>query len=314
MNHYESVDVLIIGGGPAGLSAAMFLGRCMRKVIICDSGEGDSSSRSSTSGFIGHDGCPPSEFLRIGRQELGKFDTVNYLRTTVLEVERHGFEFIAVCSNHRTYSARAVLLATDFVARPPAIPGAENFMGTSLHQCPYCDGWEHRNQRIGVIGSDPTAADLAVKLLRWSTHVTLYTNGAELANPRTEKRLHKSHIKVVPEPIAALQGQGSRLEKLRMADGTTNLCDALFYTSPRKYHPLLAANLGLDLRRLQAAGGSGAAGETGVQGLYVSSNDFKTGEFAIIAAADGIRVGEAINNWLTEADQSYLAVQQFSRF
>jgi thioredoxin reductase len=314
MNHQETVDVLIIGGGPAGLSAAMFLGRCMRRVIICDAGEGESDPHASTSGFIGYDGCRPSEFLKMGRQELRKYETVTYLRTTVVDVERHGFEFVATCDNHRTYSARAVLLASDFVARPPAIPGAENFLGTSLHQCPYCDGWEHRNKRLGVIGADPASVDLALMLLRWSTQVSLFAHGSEVFSQRSEKRLIKSHVRIIPGTITALEGSDGDLELVRMEDGSAYPCDALFFSAPRKYHPLLAANLGLDLNRLERANHGDRPGETGIQGLYVAMNTFKSGEFAIIASAEGIRVGDAINNWLTEADQSYLAVQQFSHF
>ncbi len=303
----KSFDVLILGGGPAGLSAALLLGRCMRRVLICDSDFADFEAHTSTSGFIGHDGCEPIEILRLGKEQLLKFDSVSTLHEPVEDVERNGIGFRARCKDGRSFIVRSVLLTSGFVARLPGIPGAERFYGHSLHQCPYCDGWEHRGKEIGVMGADLAAVDLAVKLLLWSPKVTLFTDGESLPDDATERRLEDAGISIISGTITALEGDGNQLQRIRTV-GASFSCDAMFFWVARKFHSALASHLGCDFERRDSVIGCEPDGATGVHGLFAVGSTHKTAEFAIVAAAEGIKVAEAINDWLMEADQSYLAV------
>lgn len=290
------------------MSAALLLGRSLRKVVMLDASQGEIDPGSWSGGAFGPVGCSPTEFLRTGRAQLSMFDTVTCLRATVHDVERSGFGFTAHCDDGTTITARALLLASDFIARTPDIAGAEQFYGSSLHQCPYCDGWEHRGRKIGVLGADEAAVDLALKLLQWSPQVTLFADGGTL-DAAGEKRVEKARIQVIRESVVALEGQERNLEGVRTDDESCHSCDAVFFTSPRKYHTSLAARLGCDWERVVGAVRWQPDGDTGIEGLFVAGHASKTSGFTVIAAGEGLKAAEAANNWLLAADQSYLAVQ-----
>ncbi len=309
MSTPEIVDVVIVGGGPAGQSAALLLGRCMRRVTLVDASE--LASESPPWGAAGHDEVTPYESLRAPRGQLHSFNAVTGLRASVDDVERSRFGFMVHCSDGTVITSRALLLAADFVAPTPAITGAEQFYGSSLHQCPYCDGWEHRDRRIGVLGADEGAVDLALKLLQWSAQVTLFSNGGTVA-AECVQRLKKARISVVPGTVTSLEGLDRNLERLRIDEASTHPCEALFFSAPRKYHSLLAARLGCDLERMSGAVHWNPDGDMLVEGLFVAGNVLERGEITAIAASDGLKAAKAANDWLLEADHSYLAVTPIS--
>ena len=308
MKNGEIHDAVIVGGGPAGLSAALLLGRCMRKVVLIDAGRSGLEVGMISPPGGESDGCSPSEFLRAGREQLAQFATVTYCQADVDDIERNGIHFTAHCSDGEVFNSRALLLASDFVARTPPIPGADRFYGSSLHQCPYCDGWEHRGRHIGVLGADAAAMELALKLLQWSSRVVVYTNGGQL-EPAYEKRLEKAKVRIVQGKVIALDGEGKDLEQLVLEDGTRSSCEALFYCSARRYHTSLAARLGCDLERIHGALHWRSDGDTGIEGLFAAGSVTRTDEMTVIAAGEGLKAAGAVNDWLLEADQSYLAAR-----
>lgn len=310
-NLVDLVDVVIVGGGPAGQSAALLLGRCMRKVVIVDVSAGEMESDTTAGSTLDHDGSIPYEFRRADGGQLHKFKSVTHLRATVDDVERCRFGFAIHCSDGSTLTTRALLLASDLAAATPAIPGAEQFYGSSLHECPYCDGWEHRGRKIGVLGAGEAAVDLALKLLQWSPQVRLFPNGGMVA-PLCKKRLETHRIHVVPGMVTALEGQGKNLEFLRIDDDGSHPCEALFFSSPRKYHSSLAARLGCDLERMSGAVQWWPDGDMVIEGLFVTGSAWNTPEITAIAASEGLKAAKAANDWLLEADRSYLAVTPVS--
>lgn len=306
MKHSNVYDVVIAGGGPAGLSAALLLGRSMRKVLVCGSEEDHHRFHPSSCGFIGHDGRPATDYLTVGMLELAKYPSVEYSQTAVVKLDRPSCTYQVVCSDGSVCVSRAVLLAPDFVAEVPAIRGAEECFGITLHQCPpYGDGWDHRNQRIGVLGSDATSFALARRLRRWSNDVTLYTHGATPFSSPFNVGRGTNDLPIRVEEVKELISNGGILTGIRMASGAVHPCDAMFYATTAQV-PALATRMGWEMGATQGLFPGRHDGDTGIQGLFIAGGSFKSAEFAILASADGIRVAGEINDWLEEAGRSYL--------
>ena len=148
------VDVIIVGGGPSGLSAALALGRCRRKVLIFDKGEPRNAASKGMHGFLTRDGIEPLEFLRLGREELRRYPSVEFRSSEIVAAECKDREFMARSESGEVFTSRILLLATGIVDELPPLPGIERFYGRSVHHCPYCDGWEHQDQPLAVFGED----------------------------------------------------------------------------------------------------------------------------------------------------------------
>jgi thioredoxin reductase len=303
MNDSQSLDALIVGGGPAGLSAALILGRCLRHVVVCDSNHPRNERSPALHGFLGSDGIPPLEFLRRSRAQLERYETVRYVTTTIVDVEHGKAGFITRDAAGKEWRSRALLIATGLVDRLPAVPGIEDFMGTSVHHCPYCDGWENRGKRLGVIGSDPDAVGLGIELLRWSGDVTIYTNGGKQDLAADPAR--KPPLEFVTEKISALEGGGGKLVSILLENGGRRDCDSLFFFPSQYLHSDLALKLGCQIEGEALA--CGPSGETMTDGLFLAGNATVGVQMALLAAAEGLKAGVAINNWLETRYDSALA-------
>jgi thioredoxin reductase len=252
-------------------------------------------------GYLGHDGIHPGEFLELARAQLEPYDSVQQVRGRVSEVKRMAGGFSVSCENV-TYNARALLLATGIVDRLPDIPGVLQFYGVTLHHCPYCDAWEHRGQRLGVLGSDAAAVELALELVLWSPQVTIFTQGVEVSVPLALERLLSAGIQRVTDVPVALEGRGNRLAGVRTAN-EFHSCDALFFSPEQAQQSPLAERLGCEVDGSGCVVECNEDGATGQEGLFIAGNASKGVQMALIAAAEGLKAAAAINNWLLERDR-----------
>jgi thioredoxin reductase len=165
-------DVIVVGGGPAGLSAALMLGRCRRRVLVCDRGEPRNRYSRALHGYLTRDGIPPSEFNAIGRDELTTYG-IECRATKVVSAAPVNTGFEVTLADDRVEGARFILLATGMVDELPPIGGMEACYGRSVFHCPYCDGWEWRDHRLAAVGKTSGAAKLALALTTWSREVLL---------------------------------------------------------------------------------------------------------------------------------------------
>lgn len=291
-------DVIIVGGGPAGLSAATILGRARRRVVVFDDGRYRNEASRGIHGFLTRDGIHPAELRRIAREQLARYD-VEYLCNHVTSVHRKEDNFEAVLADNSRYQSRKLLIATGVVDQLPALAGIDRFYGAGVHHCPYCDGWELRDQPLAAYGK--TAAGLAASLKTWSPDVVLCTGGPAHLKPEDAARLDRLGIPVYRQKIDRLEG-AERLEQIVFADGTVLPRRGLFFSAGQTQRSPLASDLGCSFTK-HGTVRTGKLEGTNVPGVYVVGDASRDVQLAIVAAAEGAKAAIAINQALQlEAD------------
>jgi len=291
-------DVVVVGGGPAGLSAALMLARCRRRVLVCDAGQPRNAASRGVHGYLTRDGTPPAELLRLAREELCRYN-VEQRTVTVAAVDRVDADFTVTLDDGERLMTTSVLIATGVRDHLPAIDGLEACFGISVHHCPYCDGWEVRDQRIAVVGERVSPAGLALALKTWSNHIVVAANGQARLTAAERRRLHDFGIPVYPAPIARLEHQDGHLRRLVFETGNSVDCDALFFTADQRQQCDLAMRLGCEFNR-RGAVKTNRLGQTCVPGVYVVGDASRDVQFVVVAAAEGAKAGVAINRALQE--------------
>ncbi|MCM3628499.1 NAD(P)/FAD-dependent oxidoreductase [Paenibacillus glycanilyticus] len=215
-------DVAIIGGGPAGLNAALVLGRARRTVALFDNSQPRNKVTHASHGFITRDGIEPAEFRRIAYEEVLGYPTVKHWETDVTDIRRTEDGFAVVTKSGDEMLAGKIILAAGLKEELPEIEGVREHYGKSLFACPFCDGWELRDQPLVVISDMPSAFH-KVKLLRnWSRDIIVCTNGTtDVLSSEQREQLAARGIPVMDTPISSLAGQDGRLEKVHFTDGTS---------------------------------------------------------------------------------------------
>lgn len=297
----STYDVIIVGAGPAGLSAALVLGRCRRRVLVCDHGQPRNAAARALHGFLSRDGIDPQELLRIGRKQLEPYASVAFRDVEVVDASRESSGFRVTLTGGDEMRSRMLLVATGVVDRLPEFEGAERFYGRGLYHCPYCDGWEVRDRRLAAYGKRSLAVELAIELTSWSDDIMLFTDGRSEIAEEKRARLRELGIPVVKKRIAGVDGAGEQLRAVILKDGTAIERDALFFKTAFRQRSDLCERLGCAFTESGAVD-TGAYESTNVPGLYVAGDASKHVQLAIVAAAEGAGAAFAINNALTAED------------
>src|SRR6266700_2734250 len=170
-------DVVIVGAGPAGLSAALWLGRCRRSVLLCDSGQPRNAASQALHGFLTCDGIAPAAFLRLAREQLHQYSSIELREVAVVDARREPDHFTVTLRDQSQVTTRILLCTTGMIDELPPIEGIEPLYGTSVFHCPYCDGWEVRDQPLAIYGRGERGKLLALRLTQWSADLVLCTDG-----------------------------------------------------------------------------------------------------------------------------------------
>jgi thioredoxin reductase len=285
-------DVIVVGGGPAGLSAALMLGRCRRRVLVCDLGQPRNRRSHALHGYLTRDGIVPAQLNDLGRQELARYG-VAFRCVGVTGATRDGNTYRVSLANATEERARFLLLATGVVDDLPAIPGFDACYGRTIFHCPYCDGWEWRERRLAAFGRGAAVAGLALGLRTWSTDVVACTHGSIL-DRRTRDRLARNGVIVRTEPMAAIEHRDGELTAVTFASGESVARDVLFFATDQHPQSPLAIALGCSLTA-KGVVRTGSLCDTNVERVYVAGDASRDAQFAVVAAAEGVKAAVAIN-------------------
>jgi thioredoxin reductase len=293
-------DVVIVGGGPAGLSAALILGRCRRRIVLCDAGKPRNARSHGLHGFLTRDGINPRELLGIGREQLRPYG-VEIRDVPITHVETISGGFRSQVEDGSCLESRKLLLATGVVDHVPQLHGMDQFYGTSVFHCPYCDGWEMRDQPLAAYGQGKSGAGLALSLKTWSRDVVLCTDGRARLRVQDRERLERHSIPVRQDRIERLEGRDGVLERILFHGGEALSRRGIFFSTGQDEACKLAANLGCKFAP-QGTVHTNLLQETNVPGLYVAGDACEDVQLAIVAAAEGAKAGFAINTALQHSE------------
>ena len=309
----DSYDVVVAGGGAAGLNGALMLARSQRTVVVIDAGDPRNAPAAGVHGLLARDGMPPAELLNRGRAEVRRYGG-QVVRGEIQDVARDGGGFAVTLADGRTVRPRRLLIATGLADELPDIPGLRARWGRDVVHCPYCHGWEVRDQAIGVLATGPMSVHQALLFRQLSDDVVFFSRA--LAPPAGEEaeRLAARGITVVTGEVASLEIAGDRLIGVRLASGTVTRRDAVA-VSPRM---IARAGFlgGLGLRPAEHPSGAGEhipadpAGRTEVPGVWVAGNVTDLAAQVGTAAAAGAMAGAQINANLV-AEETRLAVAAY---
>jgi len=295
-------DCAIIGGGPAGLNAALVLGRARRHVALLDNNQPRNGVTHASHGFITRDNVTPSEFRRLAYEEVLRYSSVHHWQLDVTEVRAAGQGFDIVMSTGNTIHARKVIIATGLREIFPAIEGFQDFYGRSVFNCPYCDGWELRDQPLIAISQDTGIFHIAKLLYNWSKDLIVSTNGHKVLTDEQQDLLMSRGIRVIHTPVAAFTGQHGQLERVHFTDGTWVQRSGGFVSPSFVNKATFREQLGYETTE-QGGIFTDAAGRSSVDGLYAAGDAVYVRPSQVVyAAASGSKVAMTVNHDLTEED------------
>lgn len=297
----QPFDVIIVGAGPAGLAAALALGRARRRVLLCDAGAPRNARAHEVHNFVTRDGTPPADFRRIAREQLAPYASVEVRDARVERIEGERDRFLVELSSG-SVAGRRVLLGVGMIDELPELPGYRELWGHAVFQCPYCHGWEVRDGAFGYLSAAAAWMEWSLLLLNWTRDVTVFTGGAYEVAPEVRARLTAAGIAIEERPIASLAARDDRpgaLAAVVLADGARVARDVLFARPPQRQTDLVTS-LGLALDdhgfvRLDDHR------ETSRPGVYAAGDLTTMMQGAVLAAAAGTMAAAMINHDLSMA-------------
>lgn len=293
-------DVVVVGGGPAGLSAALMLGRCRRRVLVCDAGQPRNASSHALHGYLTRDGVAPAHLNALGRSELATYGVQVREGVQVTAVDREGDLFEVRLKDGRVEHARYLLIATGVVDELPDVRGLAECYGRSVFHCPYCDGWERRDRRLAALGNGRSGVQLALSLKTWSSHVVLLAHGSRLGSAALA-RLERNGIEVVPHRLVSLVHDEGQLSAVECEGGLRVPLDAIFFTSGQHQRCDLAEGLGCAFNR-KGTVETGNRSETNIANVFVAGDASHDAQFVVVAAAEGVKAALAINQAMQQQE------------
>ncbi|MCT9868444.1 NAD(P)/FAD-dependent oxidoreductase [Paenarthrobacter aurescens] len=302
----EQYDVIVVGGGAAGLSAAVTLGRALRSVLVIDAGEPRNAPAAGVHGFLSRDGINPQELLALGRAEASQYGagivagTVVAARSTADPTAGSELAFEVDLADGRTAGARRVLVTSGLVDTLPDVGGLRERWGRDVLHCPYCHGWEVRNKAIGILGSVPMALHQTLLFRQWSPNITLFLNDVVEPTEEEWEQLSARSITVVDGKVRSLEVTDDALSGVVLASGTVIPVEAVVTGTRLEARSAVLESLGVPLVQHPMGVGTHVevnpqGGATSVPGVYAAGNVTDLMGQVMASAAAGVMAGAAIN-------------------
>ncbi|WP_236782946.1 NAD(P)/FAD-dependent oxidoreductase [Arthrobacter sp. QXT-31] len=307
-------DVVVVGGGAAGLSAAVTLSRALRSVVVIDAGEPRNGRSPEVHGFLAHEGLPPGELLAAGRTEVRAYGG-EILQGRAVSARKEAGIFITELQDRRSLRSRRLLIASGFEDELPEVTGINKRWGRDVLHCPYCHGWEIRDRAIGILATEPAAVQEALLFRQWSGNVTFFQHLLEDLDSGDREQLEARSIRVVKGRVAALEISQDTLRGLRVASGQSVACDYLVVKPTARTESPVLQSLGLQQADGAAQGrhlGADPNGLTTAAGVWAAGNICDPTAEVITAASAGVKAATAINADLVDED-TRLAVEAAKR-
>lgn len=299
----ELRDVIIVGAGPAGLNAALVLGRCRRNVLVFDDGKPRNAASAALHGFLSRDGIAPAELRRLAREQIAQYSSVQFEDATVTDAGRTDGGFWVQTSSGEDFFTRKLLLAAGVVDALPQVEGMQELYGRGVFHCPYCDGWEVRDQPLAVYATgDHKAGGLALELLLWSDDVVLCSDGPSGLTELYRERLDRHGVAVCEERICRLEPKEGGVFEIIFEHGPSLPRRALFFNTGRRQSTDLAARLGCEMYEEAGCKIDDKRQASSVPGLYVAGDASRDVLQAIVAASEGAEAAIAINTALVKEE------------
>jgi thioredoxin reductase len=300
MNQGSPYDVVIVGGGPAGLSAALALGRGRKRVLLLDAGERRNAAAEHLHNFVTRDGTPPDAFRQVGREQLATYPNVEVREEHVSSISGSKGAFRLDASSG-AIDARSVILATGMVDELLPLEGFRELWGRSIFQCPYCHGWEVQDRAWGYLGRAADAAHFvhfAIMIRGWTRDVVAFTGGGFEVPEEGQRALEAAGVRLETGPVARLTGANGNLEAVELESGARVARDVLFTHPPQRQVALVAA-LGLTLDESGFVQADPMTRATSIPGIHAAGDLTTRMQGAIMAAAAGAHAAAALNGELT---------------
>lgn len=298
----EIYDCVIVGGGTAGLSAALTLGRARRRVLVCDRGNPRNAPASEAHTFFTRDGTNPLELLKIGREQLKPYKTVEFLSLGVREIKKTGTRFEVVFDAGTSKKSRKILLAFGVIDEFPPIKNFTEFWGKSVFHCPFCHGFEVRDQPLAVVGRGETGVDMAALLKSWSKDLVLCTDGEADLSADQRKLLEKHKVTVREEKIAGFEGKGGQLEQIVFETGEKLARSGILIRLKQKLRSNLAEKLGCELNEGGMIKVADLFNQTSVVGVYAAGDITSSMQSIAVAVSQGSIAAAGVNHALGKED------------
>lgn len=301
MTANKQFDVIIIGGSYSGLAAAMALGRALKNVLIIDNGNPCNAQTPFSNNFLTQDGKPPAEIVSLGKQQLEKYNTIAFFKGLATDIKKtkNGFEVQVALGE--TFEAKKLIFATGIRDILEGTEGLAACWGISVLHCPYCHGYEVRNEKTGILGNGDHGYELAKLISNWTGDLTLFTNGASKLTTEQTQKLEKHGIKIVKEEVEGLEHSDGYIQNILFKDGTKRPLKAMYTRSLFEQHCPLLELLGCELSE-EGYVKVDPFQETNIQGAYACGDNVSRMRTVANAVAMGTATGMTVSKILIFED------------